>query len=116
MWYTYNEDFGVVQLLFLHSNDTLTARTHITKGQIDIELTMRTTKKSSKKGIPLNLMVVGDVGLGRTAFINTLCEKPLIRHNNNFDPAEASSVSPVEIVPYQTGKICIKAFQCDIHL
>ncbi|CAK9841109.1 Septin Spn3 [Schizosaccharomyces pombe] len=66
---------------------------------------MRTTKKSSKKGIPLNLMVVGDVGLGRTAFINTLCEKPLIRHNNNFDPAEASSVSPVEIVPYQTDII-----------
>ncbi|EPY52635.1 septin Spn3 [Schizosaccharomyces cryophilus OY26] len=64
---------------------------------------MRTAKKTSKKGVPFNLLVVGDAGLGRTAFVNTLCEKPLIRNDNaNFDPSSAASMSPVEVIPYQT--------------
>ncbi|EPX72787.1 septin Spn3 [Schizosaccharomyces octosporus yFS286] len=76
---------------------------------------MRTAKKTSKKGVPFNLLVVGDAGLGRSAFVNTLCEKPLIKKDNtHFDPSMAASMSPVEIVPYQTDIVLEDGFRISL--
>ncbi|KAJ2002626.1 Cell division control protein 11 [Coemansia thaxteri] len=34
--------------------------------------------KNAKKGLPFNVMLVGESGLGRTTFLNTLCERVVV--------------------------------------
>ncbi|KAL7422763.1 Cell division control protein 11 [Cryptotrichosporon argae] len=52
------------------------------------------TRKQAKKGVQLTIMVVGASGTGRTTFVNTLVEEPLLAHRAQqllVDPEDAQS-------------------------
>ncbi|KAL7341770.1 Septin-domain-containing protein [Rhodotorula toruloides] len=53
------------------------------------------------KGVQLTIMVVGQSGTGRTTFVNTLCEQPLIQHQQPVAPEEAHLESGIRINPVQ---------------
>ncbi|GEM10591.1 GTP binding protein [Rhodotorula toruloides] len=53
------------------------------------------------KGVQLTIMVVGQSGTGRTTFVNTLCEQPLIEHQQPVAPEEAHLESGIRINPVQ---------------
>ncbi|ORX63385.1 cell division/GTP binding protein [Basidiobolus meristosporus CBS 931.73] len=58
--------------------------------------------KNAKKGLQFTIMVVGASGLGRTTFVNTLCEKKIFPNRTEFDPETAHVPKPIEIRPVNT--------------
>ncbi|CDZ98395.1 gtp binding protein [Phaffia rhodozyma] len=57
------------------------------------------SRKSIKKGVTFTLMIVGASGTGRTTFVNTLCESDVLKHQTEFEPAQAHIEDPLEIKP-----------------
>ncbi|ORY05849.1 cell division/GTP binding protein [Basidiobolus meristosporus CBS 931.73] len=55
--------------------------------------------KNAKKGTQFTIMVVGASGLGRTTFVNTLCEKKILPNREDFNPDTAHQPTPVQIRP-----------------
>ncbi|KAJ2456577.1 Cell division control protein 11 [Coemansia sp. RSA 2424] len=56
--------------------------------------------KSAKKGLPFNVMLVGESGLGRTTFINTLCERVVIPPTECGDCEQAHIAEPMQFKHY----------------
>ncbi|KAK1225648.1 Cell division control protein 11 [Marasmius sp. AFHP31] len=56
-------------------------------------------RRSKAKGIQFTVMVVGASGSGRTTFVNTLCEAPVLSHKDNSQAATASMETGIEIKP-----------------
>lgn len=46
----------------------------------------------------------GQSGTGRTTFVNTLCEQPIIEHQKPVAPEEAHLESGIRINPVQVGE------------
>ncbi|KAF8629853.1 hypothetical protein AX15_003215 [Amanita polypyramis BW_CC] len=59
-----------------------------------------TTRRRNKvKGVQFTVMVVGASGSGRTTFVNTLCEAPILDHKASDDPDKAHLEDSVSIKP-----------------
>ncbi|KAJ1959332.1 Cell division control protein 11 [Dispira parvispora] len=56
--------------------------------------------KNAKKGLQFTVMTVGCPGLGRTTFINTLCEKQVLPPPVYGNPDQAHEVQPMNFAPY----------------
>ncbi|KAJ2894932.1 Cell division control protein 11 [Coemansia aciculifera] len=56
--------------------------------------------KSAKKGLPFNVMLVGESGLGRTTFVNTLCERVVIPPSPCGDSEQAHIAEPMQFKHY----------------
>ncbi|KAF5380210.1 hypothetical protein D9757_008235 [Collybiopsis confluens] len=56
-------------------------------------------RRSKAKGVQLTLMVVGASGTGRTTFVNTLCESPVLSHKESDNPETAIVESGISIKP-----------------
>ncbi|GAA6000681.1 septin family protein [Rhodotorula paludigena] len=56
-------------------------------------------RKVVKKGLGFTLMVVGQSGTGRTTFVNTLCESPVIEHKAPVAPEMAHQEDGIKINP-----------------
>ncbi|KAF9264052.1 GTP binding protein [Marasmius fiardii PR-910] len=56
-------------------------------------------RRSKAKGIQFTVMVVGASGTGRTTFINTLCEHPVLKHKDSTKPETANVETGIEIKP-----------------
>ncbi|KAL0575678.1 Cell division control protein 11 [Marasmius crinis-equi] len=56
-------------------------------------------RRSKAKGIQFTVMVVGASGTGRTTFVNTLCESPVLQHKDSSDTETASAETGIEIKP-----------------
>ncbi|KAI8871146.1 cell division/GTP binding protein [Ramicandelaber brevisporus] len=56
--------------------------------------------KAAKKGIPLTLMFVGASGLGRSTFINTLCETLVVDKPELAPPENAHIAEPMQFKTY----------------
>ncbi|KAJ1663657.1 Cell division control protein 11 [Coemansia sp. RSA 1813] len=56
--------------------------------------------KNAKKGLPFNVMLVGESGLGRTTFLNTLCERMVVAPNNGPNPDQAHIAEPMQFKHY----------------
>ncbi|KAJ2819338.1 Cell division control protein 11, partial [Coemansia sp. 'formosensis'] len=56
--------------------------------------------KSAKKGLPFNVMLVGESGLGRTTFINTLCERVVIPPREPGNCEQAHIAEPMQFKHY----------------
>ncbi|KAI9506022.1 Cell division control protein 11 [Coemansia sp. RSA 1358] len=52
--------------------------------------------KNAKKGLPFNIMLVGESGLGRTTFLNTLCERMVVTPNDGPNPEQAHIAEPMQ--------------------
>ncbi|KAJ1934561.1 Cell division control protein 11, partial [Linderina macrospora] len=52
--------------------------------------------KNAKKGLPFNLMLVGESGLGRTTFLNTLCERTVVPADDKDNPEQAHIAEPMQ--------------------
>jgi cell division control protein 11 len=61
--------------------------------------TTRRRKKNAKKVIHFCLMVCGASGIGRTTFVNTLCERQVIKPLDYDDPTAAKQGEGVQIKP-----------------
>ncbi|KAF9917990.1 hypothetical protein BX616_010687 [Lobosporangium transversale] len=57
-------------------------------------------RKNVKKGFQFTLMVVGASGLGRTTFINTLCDADVVPKRECDDPEMAHIEEGIKIKPY----------------
>lgn len=70
----------------------------------------------------LALVSSGQSGTGRTTFVNTLCEQPVISHKPKVQPEEAHLETGIRINPVTVGKQCLRresrAFSADtvVHL
>lgn len=53
---------------------------NLSESNPDIFLPMISYRKESRKGVKFTFMVVGDLGTGKTTFINTLLNKPVLSH------------------------------------
>ncbi|KAJ2785035.1 Cell division control protein 11 [Coemansia javaensis] len=56
--------------------------------------------KNAKKGLPFNLMLVGEPGLGRTTFLNTLCERQVAAPAELPSPEQAHIAEPMRFKHY----------------
>ncbi|KAJ2756069.1 Cell division control protein 11 [Coemansia aciculifera] len=56
--------------------------------------------KSAKKGLPFNVMLVGESGLGRTTFLNTLCERVVIPPREAGNCEQAHIAEPMQFKHY----------------
>ncbi|EJT98880.1 GTP binding protein [Dacryopinax primogenitus] len=56
-------------------------------------------RKNVKKGVQFTLMVVGASGLGRTTFVNTLCEAEVLEPKDASDAATAHIEEGIKIKP-----------------
>ncbi|KAJ2805771.1 Cell division control protein 11 [Coemansia guatemalensis] len=56
--------------------------------------------KNAKKGLPFNLMLVGESGLGRTTFLNTLCERVVVPPSELPNPEQAHIAEPMQFKHY----------------
>lgn len=59
--------------------------------------------KNAKKGIPLTVMAVGASGLGKTSFLNTLCEKSILPpkdYSNISKPIDNQIIEILDIKSY----------------
>ncbi|KAJ2714758.1 Cell division control protein 11 [Coemansia spiralis] len=56
--------------------------------------------KNAKKGLPFNLMLVGEPGLGRTTFLNTLCERVIVQPAEAPNPEQAHIAEPMKFKHY----------------
>ncbi|GAA5921988.1 hypothetical protein JCM3775_003451 [Rhodotorula graminis] len=56
-------------------------------------------RKAVKKGVQFTLLVVGQSGTGRTTFVNTLCETPVIAHKAPVAPEMAHLEDGIKINP-----------------
>ncbi|KAI8869065.1 Septin-domain-containing protein [Ramicandelaber brevisporus] len=56
--------------------------------------------KTAKKGIPLTIMFVGMSGLGRSTFINTLCERMVVQKPPLESPESAHIAEPMQFKTY----------------
>ncbi|KAI7861489.1 Septin-domain-containing protein [Spinellus fusiger] len=56
-------------------------------------------RKNVKKGFQFTLMVVGTSGTGRTTFVNTLCESPVLSKKTMEDPSDAHKEEGISIRP-----------------
>ncbi|KAJ2157286.1 Cell division control protein 11 [Coemansia sp. RSA 552] len=52
--------------------------------------------KNAKKGLPFNLMLIGESGLGRTTFLNTLCERVVVPAADAPNPDQAHIAEPMQ--------------------
>ncbi|KAJ2661476.1 Cell division control protein 11 [Coemansia sp. RSA 1200] len=52
--------------------------------------------KNAKKGLPFNVMLVGESGLGRTTFLNTLCERMVVPPSNGPNAEQAHIAEPMQ--------------------
>ncbi|KAJ2705516.1 Cell division control protein 11 [Coemansia sp. IMI 203386] len=52
--------------------------------------------KNAKKGLPFNVMLVGESGLGRTTFLNTLCERTVVGSNDKSNAEQAHIAEPMQ--------------------
>ncbi|KAF9198887.1 hypothetical protein BGZ49_000176 [Haplosporangium sp. Z 27] len=57
-------------------------------------------RKNIKKGFQFTLMVVGSSGLGRTTFINTLCDAEVVPKRECDEPEMAHLEESIKIKPY----------------
>ncbi|KAJ1895445.1 hypothetical protein LPJ66_004588, partial [Kickxella alabastrina] len=51
--------------------------------------------KSEKRGMTYNIMLVGQSGLGRRTFLNTLCEREVISPPDAPNPETANVADPM---------------------
>ncbi|GAA5970701.1 hypothetical protein JCM8115_006001 [Rhodotorula mucilaginosa] len=56
-------------------------------------------RKAVKKALGLTIMVVGQSGTGRTTFVNTLCEQPVLEHKQRVPPEQAHIETGIRINP-----------------
>ncbi|KAJ2851165.1 Cell division control protein 11 [Coemansia brasiliensis] len=56
--------------------------------------------KNAKKGLPFNLMIVGEPGLGCSTFLNTLCERTVIPASEPPNPEQAHIAIPMQFKHY----------------
>ncbi|KAJ1857039.1 Cell division control protein 11 [Coemansia sp. RSA 1822] len=56
--------------------------------------------KNAKKGLPFNLMLIGESGLGRSTFLNTLCERAVVPTTNVPNPEQAHIAEPMQFKHY----------------
>ncbi|KAJ2130700.1 Cell division control protein 11 [Coemansia sp. RSA 353] len=56
--------------------------------------------KNAKKGLPFNLMLIGESGLGRSTFLNTLCERSVVPTTNVPNPEQAHIAEPMQFKHY----------------
>ncbi|KAJ1965084.1 Cell division control protein 11 [Dipsacomyces acuminosporus] len=56
--------------------------------------------KNAKKGLPFNIMLVGESGLGRTTFLNTLCERVVVVPGEKENPEQAHIAEPMQFKHY----------------
>lgn len=56
-------------------------------------------RKAVKKALGLTIMVVGQSGTGRTTFVNTLCEQPVLEHQQRVPPEQAHIETGIRINP-----------------
>ncbi|KAJ1832870.1 Cell division control protein 11 [Coemansia sp. RSA 2711] len=56
--------------------------------------------KNAKKGLPFNLMMIGESGLGRTTFLNTLCERTVVPPSEAPNPDQAHIAEPMQFKHY----------------
>ncbi|KAJ2817148.1 Cell division control protein 11 [Coemansia erecta] len=56
--------------------------------------------KSAKKGLPFNIMVIGESGLGRSTFLNTLCERTVVAASDAPNPDQAHIAEPMQFKHY----------------
>ncbi|RKP05025.1 Septin-domain-containing protein [Thamnocephalis sphaerospora] len=54
-------------------------------------------RKNLKKGLQFTIMVVGTSGLGRTTFVNTLCAKQVLRHEQPDHTTNGVRIRPVMV-------------------
>ncbi|ORY85033.1 Septin [Protomyces lactucae-debilis] len=59
------------------------------------------SRKNVKKGVSFTLMVVGASGTGRTTFVNTLCNKPVLDHQFCDNPEDAHLEPTIQIKSQQ---------------
>ncbi|KAJ2860484.1 Cell division control protein 11 [Coemansia erecta] len=52
--------------------------------------------KNAKKGLPFNVMLVGESGLGRTTFLNTLCERMVVAPGTGPNAEQAHIAEPMQ--------------------
>ncbi|KAJ1815479.1 Cell division control protein 11 [Coemansia sp. RSA 2599] len=52
--------------------------------------------KNAKKGLPFNVMLVGESGLGRTTFLNTLCERTVVSAVDKASAEQAHIAEPMQ--------------------
>ncbi|KAJ1829675.1 Cell division control protein 11, partial [Coemansia sp. RSA 2703] len=52
--------------------------------------------KNAKKGLPFNVMLVGESGLGRTTFLNTLCERMVVAKPEKTNTEQAHIAEPMQ--------------------
>ncbi|KAJ1721451.1 Cell division control protein 11 [Coemansia erecta] len=52
--------------------------------------------KNAKKGLPFNVMLVGESGLGRTTFLNTLCERMVVSKAEKTNTEQAHIAEPMQ--------------------
>ncbi|KAI9206886.1 Septin-type guanine nucleotide-binding (G) domain-containing protein [Polychytrium aggregatum] len=56
-------------------------------------------RKAVKKGLQFTIMIVGCSGLGKSTFINTLCESPVFQKKDNSFPDKAAIEKTLSITP-----------------
>jgi cell division control protein 11 len=58
-----------------------------------------------KRGLTFTLMVAGCSGIGKTTFVNTLCENPVLPPRNIPDAQNAAAEKTVTITPTTVGTL-----------
>ena len=56
-------------------------------------------RRAAKKGVSFCLMVVGASGLGKTTFLNTICENEVVGHKISDNPETAHIEEGIRIKP-----------------
>ncbi|KAJ3233264.1 hypothetical protein HDU81_002357 [Chytriomyces hyalinus] len=56
-------------------------------------------RKAAKKGLVFTIMIVGASGCGKSTFINTLCENPVILRKDHTDAEKAAQLKTVGLAP-----------------
>ncbi|KAI7824575.1 Septin-type guanine nucleotide-binding (G) domain-containing protein [Kickxella alabastrina] len=56
--------------------------------------------KNARKGLPFNVMLVGESGLGRKTFLNTLCESAVITGSEVTNAEQAHIAEPMQFKNY----------------
>ncbi|KAJ2908541.1 Cell division control protein 11 [Coemansia aciculifera] len=59
--------------------------------------------KSEKRGMTYNIMLVGQAGLGRRTFLNTLCERAVIASPDAPNPETANVADPMKFDTYEVA-------------
>ncbi|KAJ1667309.1 Cell division control protein 11 [Coemansia sp. RSA 1813] len=59
--------------------------------------------KSEKRGMTYNIMLVGQSGLGRRTFLNTLCEREVIPPSEAPNPDSANVADPMKFDTYEVN-------------